>query len=162
MSEQSTPVSEPDSVSGTGPVSWKVAAILAVLALIAGVWLGRVAFVSGGDPSPRIVEIVVEDEDLEVGGSVEYFEEHEVYILTINTMPPSEEGEVYQVWAQTDDIVVNAGVLNPTSRTHAFASYSGRYDTLFVTTEPGPLGSEQPTSDQLITADLTELEEEDD
>lgn len=163
MSEQSTPVPEPDSVSETAPISWRTAAILAVLALIAGVWLGRVAFVSGGDPAPRIVEIVVENEDeLEVTGTVEYFEEHEVYILTINTMPPSEQGEVFQVWAETDDIVVNAGVLNPTSRTHAFASYSGRYDTLFVTAEPGPLGSEQPTSDQLITADLTELEEEDD
>lgn len=156
MSDQSTSASE------TRSISWVIAAILAVLALVAGVWLGRVAFVSNEDPSPRIVEIEVVDEELEVGGDVEYFEEQEVYILTISTMPPPEEGEVFQVWAQRDDIIVNAGVLNPESRTFAFAAYSGRYDTLFVTAEPAPFGSEQPTSGELITADLTELEEEDD
>lgn len=162
MSEQSTPEPDTSATQATSSVSWKVAAILAVLALIAGVWLGRVSFLTNDDASPRIVEIEVENDDLEVGGDVEYFEDKEIYILTINTMPPPAEGEVFQVWAQTDDIVVNAGVLNPTSRTFAFASYSGRYDTLFVTAEPGPLGSEQPTSEQLITADLTELEDEDD
>lgn len=156
MSDQTTSTSENRSIS------WVVAAILAVLALIAGVWLGRVAFVSNEDPSPRIVEIVIEDEELEVSGNVEYFEEHEVYILTISTMPPPEDGEVFQVWAQRDDIIVSAGVLNPESRTFAFAAYSGRYETLFVTAEPGPFGSEQPTSAEVITADLTDLEEEDD
>ncbi len=162
MSEQSTPESEPATSPESRLISWKAAAILAVLSLVLGVWLGQVAFVSSNTPSPRIVEIEVEDEDLEVGGNVEYFDDQEVYILTINTMPPPEEGEVFQVWAQTDDIVVNAGVLNPASRTFAFAAYSGRYETLFVTAEPAPFGSEQPTSDPLITADLTELEEEDD
>lgn len=162
MSEQSNPETETAGVSESSSVSWKVAAILAVLALIVGVWLGRVSFFSNEEPSPRIVEIVVEDETLELGGTVEYFEDREIYILTIDTMPPPDEGEVFQVWALTDDIVVNAGVLNPTSRTFAFASYSGRYDSLFVTAEPGPLGSEQPTTEQLISADLTELEEEDD
>lgn len=162
MSEQSTPVPETASTPETRSIPWMIAAILAVLALIAGVWLGRVAFVSSENPSPRIVEVVVEDEDLSVNGRVEYMEDQEVYILTINTMPPPEEDEVFQVWAQTDDIIVNAGVLNPTSRTFAFASYSGRYETLFVTSEPAPFGSEQPLSDPLITADLSELEEEDD
>lgn len=162
MSEQSTSTPEHGDDPDTKRISWIAAAILAVIALVVGVWLGSVAFVSSDDPSPRIVEIEVEDDDLEVGGSVEYFDEHEVYILTINTMPPPEEGEVFQVWAQTNDIIVNAGTLNPESRTFAFASYSGRYDTLFVTAEPGPFGSEQPTTDELVTADLTELEEDDD
>lgn len=148
--------------SGQRSISWILAAILAVLALLGGVWLGRVAFVTSEEPSPRIVEIEVEDDDLRVGGSVEYFEEHEVYILTINTMPPPDDREVFQVWMQTDDLIVRAGVLNPDSRTFAYAAYSGRYDTMFVTAEPGPFGSEQPSSDPLITVDLTELEEDDD
>lgn len=160
MSEQSASAQKSDSTQATRSVPWITAGILAVLALLSGVWLGSVAFVSSEDASPRIVQIEVEDDDLDVSGNVEYFDEHEVYILTINTLPPPPEGEVFQVWAQTDDIIVNAGVLNPESRTSAFAAYSGRYDTLFVTAEPGPLGSEQPTSDPLITADLTELEED--
>ena len=143
-------------------ISWMLAAALAVLALVGGVWLGRVAFVTSEDPSPRIVEIVVEDDDLQVGGSVEYVEQHEVYILTISTMPPPDEDEVFQVWVQSDDLIVRAGLLNPDSRTFAFAAHSGRYDTMFVTSEPAPFGSEQPTSPELITVDLTELEAEDD
>lgn len=162
MTEESTGEQKTTSDSGSRSVSWKVAAILAVLALIAGIWLGRVAFYSFEGPSPRIVQITVESEDLQVGGDVEYFEDKEVYILTINTMPPPEEGEVFQVWVQRDELVLSVGVLNPTSRTFAFSSYSGRYETLFVTAEDGPFGSEQPTSEQLISADLTELEDEDD
>lgn len=156
MADTSPPVSEQQSIS------WKLAAVLAVLALAAGVWLGRVAFVSSELPSPRLVEIEVEDDDLEVGGSVEYIEEQEVYILTINTMPPPNDGEVFQVWMQTDEIIVPAGTLNPNSRTFAYAANSGRYESMFVTAEPAPFGSEQPTSDKLISVDLTELEAEDD
>lgn len=156
MSDQDSAPTEQRSVT------WMLAAALAVLALIGGVWLGRVAFVTSEDPSPRIVEIEVEDDDLQVGGSVEYLEQHEVYVLTISTMPPPDDGEVFQVWVQTDDLIVRAGLLNPESRVFAFAAYSGRYDTMFVTSEPGPFGSEQPTSPELITVDLTELEDEDD
>lgn len=156
MAEQQASATEQHSIS------WMLAAILASLALIGGIWLGSVAFVSSGDSAPRIVEIEVEDDDLEVSGSVEYFEEHEVYILTINTMPPPNEGEVFQVWVQTDDLVVRAGLLNPDSRTFAYAAFSGRYDTMFITAEPDPHGSEQPGSELLITVDLTELEDEDD
>lgn len=162
MAGQATSADESINGSNRAGISWITASILAVIALLAGVWLGSVAFVSSDEPSPRIVDIVVEDPNLEVGGSVEYFDMHEVYILTIHTMPPPEEDEVFQVWAETDDIIVNAGTLNPESRTFAFAAYSGRYDRLFITAEPGPLGSEQPTGDPLITADLTEIEAEDD
>lgn len=162
MSEQPIETPETTPVSTSRSVSWKVAAILAVVALISGVWLGRVAFFSFDEPSPRIVEITVEDEDLTIGGHVEYIEDKEIYILTINTMPPPEEGEVFQVWVQRDELIVGVGELNPTSRTFAFASYSGRYEKLFVTAEPGPFGSESPTTEELISADLTQLEDEDD
>lgn len=153
---------QPATTAESKSISWMLAAILAVVALVGGIWLGQVAFVSSEDPSPRIVRIEVEDDDLEVSGSVEYFEEHEVYILTINTMPPPDEDEVFQVWMQSDDLVVRAGLLNPDSQTFAYAAYTGRYDTMFITAEPGPFGSDQPTSDVLITVDLTELEDEDD
>lgn len=160
MSEQTHAEQPEPSDSASGLISWKVAAILAVLALIAGVWLGRVAFFFDQEESPRIVSIEVEDDDLEVGGNVQYIDKYEIYILTIDTMPPPDEGQVFQVWVQRDDLVVSAGVLNPTSRTFVYSSYSGRYDTLFVTAEPSPFGSEQPSSPELITADLTELEDE--
>lgn len=143
-------------------VSWKLAALLAVLALAGGVLLGRVAFVSWDRPTPSIVEIEVLDDDLEVSGNVEYLDDQQIYILEIYTMPPPEEGQVFQVWVQNGDVVVRAGVLDPESRSFAFAAHNERYDTMFITTEPAPYGSEQPTTDQLITVDLTELVDEDD
>ena len=139
-------------------IPWLVAAALAILSLLAGVFLGRVAFVTSEEPAPHIVALDVLDEDLEVGGEVEYIESEEVYILAIRTLPPAPAGSVYQVWMQVDDLVVPAGVMNPNSSRFAYAAYEGRYDTLFVTEEPAPFGSEQPSSDPVITADLTKME----
>jgi hypothetical protein len=152
-------VSEPGSSSGRS-IHWIAASVLAVLALTGGILLGRVAFVDHNEPSPQIVSIEVLDRDLTVGGSLEYLEEPEVYLLTINTMPPPPDGQVFQVWVQTDDLIVRAGLLNPDSRVFSYAAYSGRYETLFITAEPAPFGSEQPTTNPLISADLTELEEQ--
>lgn len=149
-----------DSAAGSASrpsISWIVATVLCVAALAAGVWLGRVAFVSSIEPSPHIAAIEVLDDDLEVNGQVEYLEEKEVYILAVRTMPPAPAGSVYQVWLQVDDLVVPAGVMNANSSRFAYAAYDGRYDTLFITEEPGPFGSERPTSDPVIEADLTAI-----
>lgn len=155
MSDQEATFIEPNAT----PVSihWAVAAVLAVLALIGGVLLGRVAFVDNDEPTPSIVRIQVLDDSLDLSGSVEFVPDFDVYVLTINTMPPPPSNRVFQVWVQTDDLVVPAGVLNPNTRTFAYAAYDGRYDSLFITVESAPFGSEQPTTDPIITADLTGL-----
>ncbi len=155
MTETSSP---PTTSSDRVSVPWIAAAVLAVAALLAGVWLGRVAFVSSDEPAPRIVAIEVLDTELEAGGEVQYFAEEEVYILATRGMPPAPSGSVYQVWMQVDDLIVPAGLLDPNHNRFAYAAYDGRYDTLFITEEPAPLGSDQPTSDPVITADLTEIE----
>lgn len=142
-------------------ISWKLAAVLAVLSLAGGVLLGRVAFVSWDRPTPLIVDIEVLDDELEVSGNVEYLEEQQIYILEIHTMPPPPEGQVFQVWVQNGDVIVRAGVLDPESRSFAYAAHNERYDTMFITTEPAPYGSEQPSTGQLITVDLTELADDD-
>ena len=155
MSESEAPTT---SSGNRTSIPWLVAAALAIIALLAGVWLGQVAFVTTDEPSPHIVALEVLDDELEVGGEVEYIEEEEIYIVAIRTLPPAPGGSVYQVWMQVDDIVVPAGVMNPNSSRFAYAAYDGRYDTLFVTEEPAPFGSEEPTTDTVITADLTEIE----
>lgn len=162
MSDPSTHANESKPATSGSSLPLVAAAIMAVLALIGGIWLGRVAFVSNEEAAPRVVAVEVEDEELELSGRVEYFEDRELYLLTINTMPPAADGQVYAVWVQTGDIVVCAGILNSDSKEFAYAAYSGRYESLFVTEESGPYCGEQPTSDPLITADLTELEDEDD
>lgn len=151
------PQATPTSAARTS-IPWLAAASLSILALLGGIWLGRVAFVSSDEPSPHIVALDVLDPNLDVSGEVEYIQEEEIYIVAIRTLPPAPAGSVYQVWMQVNEIIVPAGVMNPNSSRFAYAAYEGRYETLFVTEEPAPFGSEQPTSDPVITADLTAIE----
>lgn len=149
----------PTDQTATSPmrVHWIPVLVLTILALLGGVWLGRVAFVSNEEAAPRVIELEVEDKNLNASGRVELINDRDILLLTINAMPPPPEGQVYVVWVQKDDVTVRAGIWSPNSREFAFATWNGRYDTLFITAEPGPLGSEQPTSSPLISADLTEL-----
>ena len=160
MSESAVTGNQPQSSRPS--LTWAAVALLAVLSLIGGIFLGRIAFLNNEEPTPRVVNIEVEDDDLEVGGNVEYFEEREVYILTIRTLPPAPEGQVYAVWMHTPDVTVCAGIMNPDSTQFAYAAYSGRYEMLSVTLESGPYCRTEPSGDPLITADLTQLEDEDD
>lgn len=152
----------PEPAASRASIHWVIAAVLGVAALVGGVWLGRVAFVSSEEPAPLVVPVEILDTDLNVTGQVEYLPEAEVYILSVWTMPPAPEGSVYQAWLQVDDIIVPAGIMNSNSSRLAYAAYDGRYDTMFVTQEPGPLGSRQPTTDPVVTADLTGIEVPDD
>lgn len=149
----------PTDQTATSPmrVHWIPVLVLTILALLGGVWLGRVAFVSNEEAAPRVIELEVEDKNLNASGRVELINDRDILLLTINAMPPPPEGQVYVVWVQKDDVTVRAGIWNPNSREFAFATWNGRYDTLFITAEPGPLGSEQPTASPLIFADLKEL-----
>lgn len=159
MIEESTHASMTDqSETKTPAIHWAAASILAVLALLGGVLLGRVAFVNTDDPTPLIESVKVLDSDFNANGTIEYLPEEEVYILTLRGMPPPPADKVFQVWVQVDDLIVPAGVLNPNSRDFAFAAYDGRYDRLFITTEAAPFGSEQPTSTEIITVNLGNLE----
>ena len=152
------PQATPPSTIASTSIPWLVAVALSILSLLGGIWLGRVAFVSSDEPSPHIVALKVLDPNLDVSGEVQYLQNEEVYIVAIRTLPPAPAGSVYQMWMQLDEIIVPAGVMNPNSSRFAYAAYDGRYDTLFVTEEPAPFGSEQPTSDPVITADLTAIE----
>lgn len=161
MSE-TTPTEQNPGTGNRPTLPWTAAALLAVLALVGGIFLGRVSFFANNEPTPRVVEVEVEDEELEVGGNVEYFEDKEIYILTIRTLPPPPENQVYAVWMQTGDVTVCAGIMNPDSQEFAYAAYSGRYETLSVTLEEGRYCGDSPRGEPLITADLTEIEDEDD
>ncbi|MCA9833025.1 MAG: anti-sigma factor [Thermomicrobiales bacterium] len=150
--------------STTRSIPWSIAAALCVVALLGGVWLGAVAFVDRSEPAPLVAPIEVLDTKLEISGSVEYLRDEEVYILALYSMPPAPAGSTYQIWMEKDDVIISAGLWNPTTNRIAFAAYSGRYDTMFVTLEPTERGNSHPTTDRLVTIDLTginaELEDE--
>lgn len=144
-------------------IKWQVAVALCLLALLGGIWLGRVAFFTTEEDSPHITQIEVLDNEYEVGGQVQYMQEEEIYVLSVWTLPPAPDGSVYQVWMQNGDLVVPVGVMNPNSTKFSYAAYDGRYEKMFVTVETGPFGVEEPTTDPILEADLTtfEIEEAD-
>ena len=139
-------------------VHWAVAALLAVLTLAAGLLLGRTVFESG-DPTPgsTVAEVTVTNPDIAASGTVEYVEDQGVLVLRMSDMPPAPQGYVYQVWVIAGDTPVSAGTMDTQSSSFATAADPTRYQTLAVTLEEGPIGSDQPTSDPIIVADLTPL-----
>lgn len=143
-------------MSSSRTIAWPIAAILAVLALAGGIWLGAVAFVSDEEPSPRMVPIVVLD-DSDIGGNVEYIPDREIYVLSLQRIPPQPEGSVYQIWLQSDEITISAGLWNPTATRFAVVAYDGRYDRMFVTLEPSSRGNDQPTTEPILEVDLTSI-----
>lgn len=139
-------------------VHWAVAALLAVLTLAAGMLLGRTVFEQERDePTPAVVEATVTNPEIQAHGTVEYLPEQGVLLLQMEDMAPAPEGQVYQVWVIDGDTPVSAGILDPTAPAFATTADPSRFQTLAVTLEQGPTGTDQPTTDPIVVVDLTTL-----
>lgn len=154
----SSPVRLAPVVHSPYRVHWAAAALLALLTLAAGILLGRSIFESGSDsPDHTVAQVTVTDPDLAASGTVEYMKDQGVVVLHMQDMPPAPQGYVYQVWVIDGDTPVSAGTMDPSSTSFATAADPARFQTLAVTLEEGPLGSDQPTTDPIVVADLTPL-----
>ena len=69
------------------------------------------------------------------------------------SLPDPGEGRVYQLWTGHEGEMIDAGVLTPAD-TGAAMDMPEPGDTVNLTVEPAG-GSEQPTSDPIVTVDLT-------
>ena len=75
-------------------------------------------------------------------------------LLDVKDLPPLPEGYVYEVWLIGDGNPVPAGVFANATAQHAIAADRSQFNTLAITMEPGPMGTEAPTSDVYATASL--------
>ena len=152
----SSPVRRAPITHSPYKVHWAVAALLALLTLAAGILLGRSIFQSATDtPDQEIAQVTVTDPNLTASGTVEYVKDQGVVMLHMQDMPPAPQGYVYQVWVIDGDTPVSVGTFDTQSSSFATAADPTRYTTLAVTLEEGPIGSDQPTTDPIIVADLT-------
>ena len=88
-------------------------------------------------------------------GAVHYMPQQGVIMLDVKDLPPLPEGFVYEVWLIGDSGPVAAGVFDDSTAQHAIAADRSQYTTLAVTMEPGPMGTEAPTTDDVYaTASL--------
>jgi hypothetical protein len=88
------------------------------------------------------------------GGEVTYLPQDDLFILDVRDLPPLEPDQVYEVWLIGEDGPVPAGVFDQPTDQHAIVADRAQYDTLAITAEPGPLGTEAPTGEIVATASL--------
>ena len=155
-----TAPASPERASTPAPsrIYWAAAALLALLTLAGGVLLGRTVFVSDSDQDPApSVQVSITDPEITASGSVHYLADQGVIVLDMEDLPPTPDGYVYQVWMIEGDSPVSMGLFNPQSSRFATAGDPAEFDLLAITVEEGPTGSDQPTSDPLVVADLEPL-----
>jgi anti-sigma-K factor RskA len=91
----------------------------------------------------------------EASGEVQYMPEQGVIMVDVKDLPPLRDGYVYEVWLIGEGDPVPAGVFANSTAQHAVVADRSQFNTLAITMEPGPMGTEAPTStDVYATASL--------
>lgn len=89
----------------------------------------------------------------QISGEVVYLRDQQRAVLVINGLPALQPGQVYQIWLIKEG---SAPVPEPVflSGTMALQANLDQYQTLAITIEPGPTGSQAPTSPVLVVGSL--------
>jgi anti-sigma-K factor RskA len=88
-------------------------------------------------------------------GTVTYLANEELFIVDVRDLPPLAPGQVYEVWLIGEDgVPAPSGVFDQPTDQHAVVADRDQYDTLAITAEPGPLGTDAPTGEIVATASL--------
>lgn len=158
MTEQPPEASQRTS---TPSIHWIAATAIALLALVGGIFLGRTAFIE-----PETVTVrSIEPAEVETGftGTVRlaFHEDAGVMVLHITDMPRLGEDEVYQVWLIHGGNPVSMGVLPRWKTQWAISGDPGTAQTLIITREPAPNGSEGPSEEIVVRFDLAEFNDAD-
>ncbi len=134
---------------------WAAAAAILLL-LSAGllVWNLRLQEQISTAPVAETIALAPTDVAPEARGEVTYLPRDELFMLEVRDLPPLEPGQVYEVWLIGEEGPVPAGVFDQPTDQHAIVADRDRYETLAITAEPGPLGTEAPTGDIVATASL--------
>jgi anti-sigma-K factor RskA len=135
---------------------WAAAAAILLL-LSAGllVWNLRLREQIAIAPLAETIALVPADVAPEARGEVTYLPQDDLFILDVRDLPPLEPHQVYEVWLIGEDgIPAPCGVFDQPTDQHAMIADRAQYETLAITAEPGPLGTEAPTGEIVATASL--------
>jgi negative regulator of sigma E activity len=105
-------------------------------------------------PVAETIALAPTDAAPESRGEVTYLPQDDLFILDVRDLPPLEPDQVYEVWLIGAEGPVPAGVFDQPTDQHAIVADRDLYDTLAITAEPGPLGTEAPTGEIVATASL--------
>jgi anti-sigma-K factor RskA len=106
-------------------------------------------------PVAETIALAPTDVAPEARGEVTYLPQDDLFMLEVRDLPPLEPDQVYEVWLIGEDgVPAPAGVFDQPTDQHAIVADRQQYDTLAITAEPGPLGTEAPTGEIVATASL--------
>ena len=135
---------------------WAAAAAILLL-LSAGLlaWNLRLREQIATAPVAETIALAPTDVAPDARGEVTYLPQDDLFMLEVRDLPPLEPDQVYEVWLIGEDgVPAPAGVFDQPTDQHAIVADRDRYDTLAITAEPGPLGTEAPTGEIVATASL--------
>lgn len=139
-------------------IPWITATVLAILALIGGIWLGRTAFVEPREPETNFIEPALVDDGFTGTVRLEYLETPGILVLHLRDLPKLPETSVYQVWLIHGSNPVSMGVLPDWKSKWAISGDVYDAQTVMITVEPAPTGSELPTTEPSVRFDLDDFE----
>ncbi len=151
----------PTPIRRTAPV-WSLAtpwaaAAAALLLIAAGLlfWNMQLRDQLTATPLAEVIALAPTDAAPDASGEVRYLPGERLLYLDVRDLPPLPEGHVYEVWLiGGDEPPVPAGTFDQSTDQHAIVADRDRFDTLAITAEPGPLGTEAPTGEIVATAAL--------
>jgi anti-sigma-K factor RskA len=105
--------------------------------------------------TPETITLAPTDAAPDASGEVRYDPADNLLVLDVQNLPPLAAGEVYEVWLiGADGVPAPAGTFDQATDRHAIVADRAQFETLAITNEPGPLGTEAPTGEILATAPL--------
>ena len=151
----SGPIRKPASFWSRATPWVAAAAILLLLSAALLVWNLRLREQIATAPAAETIALAPTDVAPDARGEVTYLPQDDLFILEVRDLPPLEPDQVYEVWLIGEDgVPVPCGVFDQPTDQHAMIGDGGQYETLAITVEPGPLGTEAPTGEVVATAAL--------
>jgi hypothetical protein len=148
------PIRKPASFWSRATPWAAAAAILLLLSAGLLVWNLRLREQIATAPVAETIALAPTDVAPEARGEVTYLPQDDLFMLEVRDLPPLEPDQVYEVWLIGADGPEPAGIFDQPTDQHAIVADRDLYDSLAITAEPGPLGTEAPTGEIVATASL--------
>ena len=148
------PIRKPASFWSRATPWAAAAAILLLLSAGLLVWNLRLREQLATAPVAETIALAPTDAAPGAHGEVTYRPQDRLFMLDVRDLPPLKPDQVYEVWLIGANGPKPAGVFDQPTDQHAIVADRSQYDTLAITAEPGPLGTEAPTGEIVATAPL--------
>ena len=149
------PIRKPASFCSRATPWAAAAAILLLLSAGLLVWNLRLREQIATAPGTETIALAPTVAAPDASGAVTYLADDDLFLLDVRDLPPLHPGQVYEVWLiGKDGVPAPAGVFDHPTDQHAMIVDRDQYETLAITAEPSPLGTDAPTGEIVATASL--------